>query len=237
MLRKYVFLSKFIILWQFSRVKIIIMTKIKAVILDFDGVILESFGIKTNAFYHIYSKYGVNIAEKVVQHHIANGGISRYEKFKKYHNDYLGIILTPEAVIQLDREFSLLVTNEVLQSPFVPGSFEFITQNWEKYTLFISSGTPEYELKDICNRRNLSKFFVGMFGSPLNKVAHIQSIMQNYQLKPYEIVFVGDAINDKIAAQTTGLHFIARLSGDKMLENEIYKMNDLTNLEQVISML
>jgi len=59
--------------------------KYKNIIFDFDGVLAESVHIKTQAFYKLYEPFGVNVAEKVVQHHKANGGMSRFEKFPYYH--------------------------------------------------------------------------------------------------------------------------------------------------------
>ena len=63
---------------------------VKAIIFDFDGVILESLEIKTNAFKKLYKSYGTDIVDKVAIHHLENGGVSRYEKFKIYHNQFLG---------------------------------------------------------------------------------------------------------------------------------------------------
>ena len=52
--------------------------KIKAIIFDFDGVIVESLDIKTGAFKKLYEVFSEEIATKVVNHHLINGGISRY---------------------------------------------------------------------------------------------------------------------------------------------------------------
>ena len=55
---------------------------IRAIIFDFDGVIVDSVDVKGLAFAEIYSKYGGGIAEKVLSHHRSNGGMSRKVKFK-----------------------------------------------------------------------------------------------------------------------------------------------------------
>ena len=54
----------------------------QAIIFDFDGVIADSVNIKTVAFAEIYEPFGNHISELVVSHHLINGGMSRYEKFK-----------------------------------------------------------------------------------------------------------------------------------------------------------
>ena len=47
---------------------------------DFDGVVLESGNIKTDAFIELFA--GLGIDEEVKQHHLENQGVSRYEKFR-----------------------------------------------------------------------------------------------------------------------------------------------------------
>ena len=63
-----------------------LVNRIKAIIFDYDGVIAESVNVKTEAFAEMYKPYGESILKKVVSHHEANGGISRFEKFRIYHN-------------------------------------------------------------------------------------------------------------------------------------------------------
>ena len=36
-----------------------------SIIFDFDGVILDSVNIKTNSFYKMYIKYGLDVAKQV----------------------------------------------------------------------------------------------------------------------------------------------------------------------------
>ena len=53
---------------------------IKAVIFDFDGVILESADIKTESFKDMVSDYPMEIAEQFVEYHMQHMGISRFVK-------------------------------------------------------------------------------------------------------------------------------------------------------------
>ena len=62
---------------------------LKGVIFDFDGVIAESVQVKTDAFATLYEQYGEYIVTKVIEHHEANGGMSRFEKIRFYHDPYL----------------------------------------------------------------------------------------------------------------------------------------------------
>ncbi len=55
---------------------------------DFDGVLVESGDIKTQAFADLYQSYGNTIVNEVVRYHKLNGGLSRYKKFR-YFQQYL----------------------------------------------------------------------------------------------------------------------------------------------------
>ena len=63
--------------------------KIKCIIFDFDGVILNSHNVKTDAFEKIFSKYGKSIGKKAKNYHLKNVGKSRYLKFKYILNNVL----------------------------------------------------------------------------------------------------------------------------------------------------
>ena len=52
------------------------------IIFDFDGVIINSHKIKTNAFHEIFKDYGNNVAKKSKKYHQKNISKSRYLKFK-----------------------------------------------------------------------------------------------------------------------------------------------------------
>ncbi len=56
----------------------------KVLFWDFDGVIKDSVDVKTKAFIKLFEEYGVGISTKVKEHHLANGGMSRFEKFPLY---------------------------------------------------------------------------------------------------------------------------------------------------------
>ena len=53
----------------------------QAIIFDFDGVVVESGDIKTQAFANLYRTHGEAIMAEVARYHRLNGGMSRYQKF------------------------------------------------------------------------------------------------------------------------------------------------------------
>ena len=85
----------------------------KLFIFDFDGVIVDSVDIKTEAFGEIYSHYGPSISEKVKSYHIENGGLSRYEKIRYFNEVLLKDFEQYKSKDELANEFSNLVKTKI----------------------------------------------------------------------------------------------------------------------------
>ena len=181
---------------------------LKGIIFDFDGVIAESVQVKTDAFANLYQPYGDNVVNKVIEHHEANGGMSRFKKIKLYHESFLNKAITNEEIEDLANQFSKLVVRKVIDSPYVPGVFKYIQKCYEKYNLFISTGTPTNEMYQILGGREISKYFVEVYGSPDEKSTHISKIMSKYNYHPDELIFYGDANTDIDAAEQANLPFV-----------------------------
>jgi len=181
---------------------------IKGIIFDFDGVIVDSVQVKTDAFFELYSPYGSEIADKVVKHHILNGGMSRYEKINYYHKTYLNKSVTKTEIAFLAKRFSKLVINKVIDSPYIPGVLDYIKKSVKNYMLFISTGTPINEIKQILLARKINKYFSDVFGSPDNKNIHINNIISNYNITSDELLFYGDSKVDMDAANNNNIDFI-----------------------------
>ena len=116
---------------------------------DFDGVIKDSVDCKTEAFVSMYSKYGNQIAEKVKNYHLKHGGISRFEKFKFWHKNYLNLELSNDEIQTLANEFSILVLDKVIKSDYVSGVKEFLEKNYQKKNMWVITGTPTTEILEI----------------------------------------------------------------------------------------
>tara|TARA_Y100000816_G_C26081498_1_gene570042 strand:- start:362 stop:1009 length:648 start_codon:yes stop_codon:yes gene_type:complete len=184
---------------------------LKGVIFDFDGVIVESNKVKSDAFYSLYVKYGKEIAEKVKNHHENNEGLSRFDKIKLYHKKFLNKDVSDKELTHLLSVFSKLVFKRVCDSNFVPGIVEFLPKLKKKYKLFISTGTPTIEINRILKKKKINDYFKRVYGSPDNKEYHIQKIISEFDYEPSQLLFFGDSYLDYKAAKTCELYFILRL--------------------------
>lgn len=203
-----------------------------AIIFDFDGVIIESFDIKTEAFRELFKTYPESV-DKIIEYHQQNGGVSRYKKFKYIYRDILKQPLDEETIKELGEKFSALVVEEVKKCPYVPGAFEFIRKRSKNLKLFIASGTPEEELHSIVAARHLSEYFKGIYGSPATKSEIILGILERENMEKEDTVFIGDTITDYREASKAGVPFIARINSlpdNPLLELDVPKFHDFYEL-------
>jgi HAD superfamily hydrolase (TIGR01549 family) len=210
---------------------------IKNIFFDFDGVLAESVNMKTEAFRSLYLPFGKEISDKVVEHHLANGGVSRYDKIRKYHSDFLNSPLSEQEVLEWADKFSELVLKGVIEAAEVLGASEFLESYSQKYACWVITGTPTTEIKTILEKRNMNHYFKGAYGSPEKKNHWTEFLLKKYDLKKEETVFVGDATTDLDAAVFSKLHFILRRNDDnKHLFSDYngYELENLSNLESIL---
>lgn len=207
---------------------------IKTIIFDFDGVLVESAEVKTEAFGQLFSNYPDKVSE-IVQYHKKNMGISRYVKFRYFYEEILGKELSKDEEMALGEKFSQVVLKQVLKASYVAGALDFLKNYHKKIPLFVASGTPEKELLHIAEKRELIDYFKEIHGSPRKKPEIILDIQKRYCVGSDEIVFVGDAESDLIATIKTGVHFVARIvPGSNDLSECLVKVNDLCELGDII---
>ncbi len=189
----------------------------QAIIFDFDGVLVESGDIKTQAFADLYQSYGETVVDKVVRYHNLNGGLSRYQKFRHFQQHLLKMPpLTQDEELELDRRFSKLVVEAVIASKPVLGANELVYKEATRIPLFIVSGTPEIELNTIVTRRGLEPYFTEVRGSPKSKQTLIAEILSTHGFTPTRVLMIGDALIDYQSAQTNNVAFLGRVrTGDK----------------------
>lgn len=209
------------------------MKKVKAILLDFDGVILESVDVKGWAFGKLFENYPEHVDE-IVAFHFANGGMSRFDKFRYIYKNFLKEPLPEHKFNELCRKFSALSFERVLNCRFVPGAQEFLEKYHKKTDLYIVSGTPQEEIVRVVEAKGLSKYFKGVHGSPTPKGFWAKEIIEGKQLNVNEVFFVGDAMSDYRAAEDNNIMFVARIMEEKDIfqDKKVYcKVKDLFELD------
>ena len=187
----------------------------QVILLDFDGVLAESMNVKTDTFAKLFEPFGKEIVEKVVKHHVENGGISRYKKIKFYYEKYLNKELSDEELEKIAQEFSDIVVDKVIKSHWVKGAKEFLEKYHKKLDLYVISGTPQKEMELIIKKRNMGKYFKGVFGTPDTKPVIAKKIIKEKNYSNKNVLYVGDCLSDYNDAIEAKISFLGRVPKEK----------------------
>ena len=184
---------------------------IKSIIFDFDGVIANTNNVKTEAFVKLFDEYPDNIKDAIRKFHLQNGGMSRFDKLRFIYTSIINEPLSEERFRILCSDFRNFVMDGVINAPLFDGVEEFLEANRTRYGLYIVSGTPEEEIREIVGRKKLDKYFSGVYGSPRSKKLLLEYVMSENDYAPQEVIFLGDSINDYEGANAAGVRFVAKL--------------------------
>ena len=204
----------------------------EAVFFDFDGVILDSVDVKTKAFAKMFRQYGQEVEKKVVEHHLNNGGVSRFDKFRYYYEEILNKPVNEEIIKTLSAQFSDLVIDGILASPFMPGAKESLERLKKKeIPCYIVSATPYDEINLIVEKKELRGYFKEVHGSPRKKWEICRKIITKENYNPQNCLFIGDAMSDYEAAQKNGIYFLGIVGN-----GEISPFFDGTSVSSVVAL-
>lgn len=212
------------------------MLRFDALVFDFDGVLVESVDVKTRAFASLYAEHGPQMVAKVVAYHLAHGGVSRFEKFRHFHQAFLNTTLSAAEEAALGARFSELVEDAVVAAPWIPGALEFLEAFHRRLRLFVASGTPEDELERILTRRGMRHYFSSTCGAPARKSAIIAGFTQNHTLDRSRVLMIGDSLTDYQEAMQAGVSFLGIASGTtQVLPQTVAVMPDLLRLAEFVT--
>jgi len=210
---------------------------IKTIILDFDGVVVESLGIKTQAFRDLFSDYPQHIGD-IMSYHLSHNSISRYIKFEYIVTHILGETYDEKRRKELGARFSELVRQKVIECPYVAGAEEFLRYFSSKVPLYVASATRHEELEAIIKARGIDRYFKEIYGTPWEKHEVVQKVMLKEKVNPDAVAYIGDSREDYKAAQEAGVLFVGRINEEPLDNLGIPVYQDLfgikTHLQKMI---
>jgi HAD superfamily hydrolase (TIGR01549 family) len=206
---------------------------IRVIVLDFDGVVVESNQIKHQAFSELFSRYPA-FYEEIMKYQRAHNSVGRHQKFRYIMETIMHIPFSQVLADEWAMQYAAMTRSKIISCPFVPGVPEFLARFQKYYPLFLASATPLDELEIIVRDRDLSPFFTGIYGAPVKKPEIFSRIAQKSDLLPGEILFIGDSREDYLAAQEYGCHFIARISDYSFNEENTVRFHDLYEIKTYI---
>jgi len=203
---------------------------LSCIVFDCDGVILESVPVKTRAFARVAAPFGAKAVERLLMHHKAHGGVSRYTKFEWLYREVLGREITQDELEELGRRYAEIAFEEVCRCELVPG-VEAVLKRWQgRVPMYICSGAPHEELNLILKGRGLDQYFAGIYGFPPAKAELLRGIIKRAGVDPATAVMVGDSVTDLDAAEAVGTLFYGR--GGELQGGGFPWGEDLTRLNE-----
>ncbi|MDF1683506.1 MAG: HAD hydrolase-like protein [Legionellaceae bacterium] len=181
----------------------------KVLFWDFDGVIKDSVNLKTDAFVNVFEEHGSEITAKVKAHHLANGGMSRFDKLPIYGR-WIGKEFNQEQIDVYVKKISALVFDGVLNSAWVPGVEDYLRNNRYDQKFILVSATPHDELIAILDSLRLHDCFEAVYGAPFSKRDAISTSLSDFDISPNDCIMIGDARADLEAAEANDVNFLLR---------------------------
>ena len=205
------------------------------IVFDFDGTICDSARIKDEAFRLLYlDEMGDAFADEVKSYHMANAGVSRFDKIAHIEQQMLGHTLSAERLNEVAARFGEIVEDQVVAAPLINGVAEFLSSHDDDRILTIASATPTDELRRIVHRRRMTEHFSAVEGSPDTKGEIILRYLDRYDILAERAVMVGDQMSDHVAASHAGVAFIGVGNQAPDLEPTVAVIGDLTGLSGAI---
>lgn len=184
------------------------MIRNRLVFFDFDGVLVDSVEVKTNAFVALYEPFGDRVMEEVRAYHLANAGVSRYDKFRHWQRTLVNGPDDDATIEALAARFGDEVKKQVIAAPEIPGASDALNRLAKLWPLFVTSATPQNELQDIIAARKMNQNFTAIFGSPCSKSDAIAQCLRMHKAQAGDCVMIGDAAADYKAALANAVPFI-----------------------------
>ena len=212
--------------------------KIQCVIYDCDGVLFDSFEANTRLYNDLCTKVGRGLLRKEEMEYVHTHTVYEAIHFIFGKGDELEKKAL-EALKQID------LRNYIVYLKMEPHLFEALSRLKEDGILRAINTNRTTSMKHIMDRFDLWQFFDMVVTAldvkhPKPHPESIEKILQNFNLKKGEAVFIGDSEVDQQTARSSGVPFIAYKNGileaDFHLEDHLGVFDFLHILNPAIKM-
>lgn len=185
------------------------LSQYQTLILDCDGVVLNSNQTKIDAYYNTAKRMGGtdSQAQAFVDYHLKLGSIPRNDKIRYYISEILQQPVTDTLFQAFMDTFTVILDETLMQCAIAPG-LRALKAATPQAKWMLMSGGDQSELRQIFPRRGLDGYFeLGIYGGPTKKNAHLASMLADNTIQ-LPALFIGDSRFDHQAATGAGLDFV-----------------------------
>ena len=203
---------------------------ISNILWDFDGVITDSLAIRDYGFREIFCSFDNEDIKKLIKYHNLNGGLSRFHKINYFFNTILKQEISKNEIWQYADKFTQIMRQSLSDKKYlINDTVNFIKNNYKKYNFHIVSGSEHNELNFLCQKLDLSQYFISINGSPTPKNQLIKNLLESYNYNINQTILIGDSINDYEAASVNKIDFYGFNNENLRDKSKIY-IEDWNNL-------
>jgi phosphoglycolate phosphatase-like HAD superfamily hydrolase len=181
---------------------------VRVIFWDFDGVLMNSTAVRDKGFELVLVNYPKDQVKRLMDFHQANGGLSRYVKFRYFFEEVRGENITDEEVQIWANQFSdIMLANLIDENLLITETIQYVKANYQNYSMHIVSGSDGKELREICKSVGISEYFKSIEGSPTPKKELVANLLKKKGYEPSDCILIGDSINDYEAAKINNIKF------------------------------
>lgn len=182
---------------------------IKVIFWDFDGVLMDSNAVRDVGFERVLSEFPKEQVDQLLAFHQANGGLSRYVKFRYFFEEIRNESITDDEILIWAERFSLIMKELLVNTKLlIDETLSFVKENQGKYIMHITSGSDQNELRYLCQSMGIDHLFTSIHGSPKPKKELVKELIEMHEYRQEECVLIGDSYNDYEAARFNKINFM-----------------------------
>lgn len=196
----------------------------KTIFWDFDGVLMNSNDVRDKGFLEVLRAYPKKEVDELMKFHQANGGLSRYVKFRYFFEELRNEEITDtEVQVWADKFSKIMMKLLINKNLLIQETINFVKENYQNYNMHIVSGSDGKELNQICQGIQIDHYFKSIHGSPTPKKQLVADLLEKHDYKLNACILIGDSINDYDAAVSNQIQFQA-FGNDILSEKTTYKL-------------
>ncbi|MBI4569613.1 MAG: cyclase family protein [Planctomycetes bacterium] len=209
------------------------MPNIRAVVLDFDGTIKETYRKKGEAFADAFADFPAH-RNQIVNFHLVHGFITRRPKIERIAREVLGRAPTAAEIDARVATYGHASRRVALEAPFVRGFHRVIQEHAGRVVFAVSSHADPVDIADALRPSGFLDAFSAIHGFPVAKGEALARVIAAHGLSPDEVLFVGDVEGDHHAGLAAGVRFLFRAHGDAVIPADLPRENLIPDLMDLL---
>jgi phosphoglycolate phosphatase-like HAD superfamily hydrolase len=178
-----------------------------ALVFDFDGTLVDGSGIKKRAFLYALDAGITADSNKCELAYAKYGTINRIKQLALSFEFIYSRSPTETEQAALVDAYAAYVRTHRNECILFPGLPEFHTEFSGRYQFMISSNAPNTEINEHCDSLGIHTYFSRIYGYPVSKTDALREITQSLGVTSDNVLYVGDRVEDEMAAAVAGTAF------------------------------